>query len=176
MLLSAFVLLVLVSIDVFMVGFTYGLSKVRVSWKKVVLISLIGNVMLGGALVFGYLIRDYITDDIIKWTVFGLFMLIGFLKLINNQNSGVKSVGIKEAIVLGIILAIDGVGVGFAVGLDGVTMPFIFAIITLSFAVDILFFKIGQHMGGRLTKKTKFNLWWLNGVMFMLIGIVGLFL
>ena len=193
-LLAAFILIVVVSIDIFMVGFSYGTVRTKIKLHRLIIISLIGNIILGAALIFGYFIVRHISEDAIKWTVFSLFMLVGIIKICTWTQSQIlkkieraedkgnpeevkpKIQSWKETIILAIILAIDGIGIGFATGLDRITWPFILAIIGVSFFTDIILFRFGQYLGIKLAKKTKFNLGWLNGTIFIALAIINLFI
>ncbi|MCL2846965.1 MAG: manganese efflux pump [Firmicutes bacterium] len=179
--LSSFVLILLVSVDIFVVGFSYGTSRIRVSWKTITLISFIGNLILAAALLLGYFVGFYFSEDAISWTVFSLFMLAGLLKLADWMSSRktekkTQSISIRDAIVLAVILSIDGLAIGFASGIGTTTLIFIVVITTLSFIGDILIFKAGHSLGATLERKARRDLGWLNGVAFMMIAVISLFL
>jgi len=182
-LLAAFIIIVLISIDVFMVGFSYGIDKVKVSNWRLVVISLVGNIVVCLVLIFSSLISDQLSEAAIEWTAFSLFMLIGLYKLTTwyvgkrkSKKNGIdlhtkaeKKQSWKEAILLGLVLAIDGVGAGFAIGF-GLTLIFIFSIIAISFIVDILLFKVGQFVGAKIADKSRIDLGWLPGIIFMCVA------
>ncbi|MCL2850806.1 MAG: manganese efflux pump [Firmicutes bacterium] len=180
---ASFVLLIVVSIDIFMVGFSYGANKTKIGWRRLTLVSLIGNIILGSALIFGYFIVRYIQEDAITWTVFTIFMLVGVIKLCCwmasnalEQETKTRTQNWKETFLLATILAIDGIGIGFATGLDKMTLPFMFIIISISFVFDIFLFKFGEYIGNKLATKTKYNLGWVNGAMFIALAILNIFI
>jgi len=174
-LLASFLIIVLISVDVFMVGFSYGVGRMRVGWWRLTIISAVGNLMLGAALLLGYSISTYIDNNTIRWITAIMFLMIGLFKLAATQNTNTteRAQGLKEAILLGALLAIDGLGAGFAIGLD-VTLLFVICIVAISFVGDIFLFRLGQWAGQKLTTKTQLNLGWLPGVVFIVIALIQL--
>ena len=173
-LLGTFLLIFLVSLDLMAVGFSYGVSKTRVPLKHVIIISTIGSLMIGAALVGGYFVGDVVSETAGKITATVLFALVGFFKLVSWWTSKgsppIKVVGVKEVIVLSFILSIDGIAVGFGAGLDRIALWFIAAVILVSLVTDILLFKLGQTLGKHLAKKVKFDLGWVAGFVFLMLA------
>lgn len=180
-LIAIFVIVILISIDIFMVGFSYGVSGTKIGKSRLIIISAIGNVIVGCALVLGFMISNYITN-IVDWIAFGLFMLIGLYKLTDwyisrkakNKPQNKKQTW-KQTITLAVILAIDGLGAGFVVGF-GVTLWFVLGVVVVSFFCDIFLFRLGHTLGKKLAKKSPVELGWIPGVIFILIAVLGLLL
>jgi len=179
---SVFILIFLVSIDLAAVGFSYGSTKVRVPFLYIFIISIIGSFLLGFALVAGYFLSPYISEPATKWTAFTLFMIIGFFKLgtwYATRGKVVKPnriISLWEALIIAFIVAIDGVGVAFGVGLDRITAAFIIAIVLVSVITDIALFKLGHLLGSKISQKSRRDIGWIGGALLILIGILQLFI
>ena len=181
-LVSSFILIFLVSLDVMAMGFSYGVDGTRVSLPRLVLISAIGNALLAASLFLGYITLAYISDSAIQWTAFILFTLAGSFKLItwwvSSKKTGVvysprkKTPTIPETMFIAILLAIDGIGVGFAVGIGNPSIGFIIAVIATSFVVDILLFKFGEWLSRFLPARKTRNLGWIAGTLLIAIGVL----
>ncbi|MCL2755682.1 MAG: manganese efflux pump [Firmicutes bacterium] len=181
-LITTFLLIFIVSLDLAAVGFAYGTNRIRVPFLNLFVISLIGSIILGSALAAGYFLRAYISETAITWTVFTLFMMIGIFKIISWYTSRKKEfnpdrkISLQETFLLALVLSIDGIGVAFGAGLERVTLLFIVIIVLVSLITDILLFKFGHYLGSTLAKKSRRNLGWLSGVILITIAIVQIFI
>ncbi|MCL2570156.1 MAG: manganese efflux pump [Firmicutes bacterium] len=177
--LSAFILIIVVSFDVFGIGLAYGAQKKSVPLLHLLIISTIGSILIGGALIFGYYTRSFLNPNITMWASFTLFMLIGLFKLASwfanrNKEFQSKQISIKEAVLLALILAIDGTGIAFAIALETINIYFIIAIISISLVTDIVLFKFGQIIGKTVANKSRFNIGFIGGLLLILIAVLQL--
>lgn len=179
---ASFVLLVVASIDVFALGFSYGTRRVRVPMKGLLVVSLIGSLFILTSLLLGFFLGDFLPGEVARWLSFSLFMGVGLSRVIlwffnrKKQKKGVRPITMKELVFLAIFLSLDGIGVGVGTGLGNITLIFIFSIFAVSIFTDILMFKVGQATGDVLANRLMVDLGWVGGVALMLVAIGGLFL
>ena len=83
-----------------------------------------------------------------------------------------KTLSKKEAILLATALSIDSLFAGFSLGLGCNSY---LQLIFLSFILSTSFIFLGIRIGSHLTLKKKFDLSWLSGICFILIGLLKWF-
>lgn len=83
-----------------------------------------------------------------------------------------KELSPKEAAPLAIALGIDGLSVGFGVGLAATNAILITG---LSFISGVLFVMLGSYLGRKVAQKTDLDLSWLSGAFLIVIAILELF-
>ena len=106
---------------------------------------------------------------------FSLFNL-GFILQIyadyeQADRDGSKELSIKEAIPLAIALGLDGLSVGFSIGLSAVGIPLLLG---MSFIVEFLCVLLGVTLGRSVAKKLKFDLSIFSGLILMAIALFEL--
>ena len=180
---AAILLLLVVSIDLFVCGFGYGTSKIHVPFKKVLVINIIGSIMIGIGLFVGYWIGSQFNNGFASWLAFGILFGLGLFKFFawlitknKKQCRAIRLITWRETIVLGIVLAADGLVVGIGATVDSFGLAFICTVIALSLVTDHLVFWLGQSMGKKVTKRIKLDLSWLSGTLLMILAVVGIFI
>ena len=180
---SAVVLLVVISFDVMALGFAHGTSGTRVPLLRLFFISLIGSLMLGASLAVGHLLGEVVSESVITWTAFGLFMGVGFFKFASwcltppsREPVEPRTISLWGCMVLALMLSLDGMGVGLAVGIGEVTWLFIGIIVAASMFTEILLFRLGHLLGRRLRERSCTDIGWLPGIVLMTLAAVGLFI
>ena len=177
-----------ISLDLFACGFGYGTGKNRVPPTKIFVINLMGTVVIGAGLFFGYFLSPHIDCTITEWLSFGILFCFGFLKLAQwlltkfrntkkenpAQPTDIKAFTWRETFILGIALSLDGFAVGFGATIATMGLPFIIAAIVLSLVTDPLVFALGQKIGGKVKERIHLDLSWLSGAILIVIAIVGL--
>ncbi len=78
-----------------------------------------------------------------------------------------------ECLGLGFVLSIDSLGVGLSYGLENQLQWSLFAI---SFAFSIISILLGNILGKKIAKKSKFNLSYLSGIVLIGLSISKLFI
>jgi len=84
---------------------------------------------------------------------------------------GSKELSVKEAIPLAIALGIDGLSVGFSVGLTAVAIPLLLG---MSFIVEFFCVLFGVALGRGIAKKIKFDLSMISGLILIAIAVFEL--
>ena len=79
-----------------------------------------------------------------------------------------KSLTPQEAVPLALALGIDGLSVGFSLGLLGVNF---WLLIVMSLMTEVLCMVAGTQLGTRIAKNTTFDFSLLSGVILILLGI-----
>ena len=176
---SALLFMLVISIDLFVCGLGFGLGKVHVSFRKVILINLIGTFMIGVGLFAGYYLRSFISESAVEWIAFSVLFGLGLYKVVQwcckkENTETVRPITWPEACILGIGLSLDGMAIGLGVTIGNMGMSFIVTAIVLSLVTDPLVFAIGQFVGKRLTKRARLDLSWLSGALLVMIATVGL--
>jgi len=181
---AAFVLLLVISFDVLALGFSFGTSGVRVPFGRLFMVSLIGSVMLGLSLVLGHLVGELVHPDVVMWSAFGLFMAVGLFKVASwvyaprdgEESQGDRTITLLGCVTLALMLSLDGLGVGLAVGIGAITWVFIAVIFAVSLFSEIALFRLGQLLGRTLRKSTRRDVGWLPGTILIVLAFVGLFI
>lgn len=83
-----------------------------------------------------------------------------------------KTLSPAEAASLAVALSFDGIAVGFGAALAGIST---WAVIVSSLVMGMLALCLGLYLGGRLARKTPFNLSWLGGGILIVMAFLKLF-
>jgi len=179
---AAVIFVLIVSIDLFACGLAYGASKVRVPFTKVLAINLVGKVMVGASLFAGYYLGELVPTAVGIWLGFSVLVTVGIVKVIQwyltrNKPFTPNANGISwyEAIILGIVLSLDGDAMAFGATMTDMPMMFIFAVLGIALISDQVVFLASQYLGGKFTKKANLNLGWLSGVIIIAVATAKLF-
>jgi len=179
----AFIVVVVVSIDLFACGLNYGAQRIRVPWKHLFVINIVGSILIGAALVVGFFVGHVIPESVGELLPFVVFYLLASFKLIiwlwQYGTPGAvlsKNITIRESFILAVILAIDGMLVAFGAAMDWLSVVFVVSVIVISLVFNIVFFRVGQGLGKTLVRKTNINLGWLGAIALYIIAVVQLFI
>lgn len=189
MLLAYFVTFIIVifsvSLDGFTVGITYGLRKMRITIGALLVIMCCSFVIVFASMSVGKFIRPYIPEVLAQQIGGLIFIFLGIFILysqIQSKNKHVPAenahvltkimndpiyadrdfsgiISLRESFLLGIALALDAFGAGFAISMFGFA-----PIVTASFIALMsgLFLSIGLQIGALLAKQS-----WMNRFMFL---------
>lgn len=181
-----------VSLDGFTVGITYGLRKISITILTLMIIVACSGIVVFCSMVAGNVLSRFISPTYAAYSGsiiligLGLFLLLSLVRtkikikkkpkssygsfidnptMVDSDNSGTLS--ISEALVLGIALALDAFGAGFAAAMLG------FPVVTTTIFVAIasgLFVFSGFKLGHLLS-----HIKWINQLTYvppiLLIGI-----
>lgn len=70
-----------ISFDSLATFFGYGISNIKVPFKRVLIISLLSTFILACGIIFGYLLSGVISSSITKYISFSILLLVGLIKL-----------------------------------------------------------------------------------------------
>ena len=82
--LEALLLSASLSMDAFTAGFAYGSNKIKIPFKSVQVINVIGVIILGISLLIGSVIKQYINSNITIIICFVILFILGILKLLDS--------------------------------------------------------------------------------------------
>lgn len=86
-------------------------------------------------------------------------------------NTKKRILSLKEAILTGIILAVDSLGAGISVALQ--CFPYFLIIFTFIFSIFLM--SIGYFLGKILTKKLDLEFDYLSGLILIILALIKLF-
>jgi len=132
---------------------------------------------LGMAKIFDSAIKKTIRkhNGINKNFKFSMFNL-GFVLNVyaNPEDADVdksKVLSPRESIPLAFALGLDGLSVGFGVG---IIAPHVVLIISLSFVIGILMIWAGAYLGHKVAQSIDLDLGWLSGIILLVIAFLGI--
>lgn len=173
---NIFICLIL-AIDVFLIGFNYGISKIKIPFISVISVTLINFIVIGIGVVISFLFSNIIPPKILDFVSIGLLFSLGIFNLIkyflnckeeNLDKNNDKFLSPSECLVLAFILTPDGFSASLSCGGDQTnsTIFMITFLITTFFAIFL-----GSTLGYKLSKKIKLNLSWLSPTFLILYSI-----
>lgn len=188
------------SVDSLASGLACGTDKIKIPLRSALIIAAICSLTFGATLLLGDVLQPWLPPQPVKWLSFVILAAIGMFKLAeawtktpfirHSQNKpsclldknfsswllhdGMqadknkdKVLSAKEAVPLAAALSLDGLAAGISAGLGGVTpLAILFAFVLGFFAVSG-----GQKIGKKLAEKSKIDLSWLAGVIFIAMAI-----
>lgn len=80
--LNALLFSLAISFDNLATFFGYGISNIKVPFKRILLISILSTLILACGIAFGYLLSSVITSNVTKYISFAVLLLVGLIKLI----------------------------------------------------------------------------------------------
>ena len=117
-------------------------------------------------------IRKHKGSGQVKFSLFNLgFILQIYADYEQADADDSKELSIKEAIPLAVALGIDGLSVGFSVGLTAISVPLLLG---MSFIVEFCCVLLGATLGRDTAKRINFDLSILGGVILIAIALFEL--
>lgn len=89
LILEAVLLAATLSIDAFIASFAYGSNKIKIPFRSVLAINIVCSGILGLAILFGSLLRPYLSKEASSWICFSILLFIGLAKLLDNITKSV---------------------------------------------------------------------------------------
>ena len=169
-----------VSVDAFAAGFTYGVSKVRVPFTSVLIVTGVSSLVLGFSLAAGSLLCRLVPGNMAQYVSFVILFVLGIVKLFDrsrheeaeqadkNQDAFVSA---EEATVLGAALSLDSLAAGVGAGVHASQIPSAFL---LSFLVGALAVEAGGLLGRLISTRCQSNLCWVSGILLIVLAFVKL--
>lgn len=186
-----FLLVVVLSLDAFTAGLSYGTAKVSVPLLSVFIIALLSGAMLTLSLLAGNYLLALIPTGLTKTISFMVLFLLSLYKFydtlpilhrrdsqlttgniserVNKKDKAVLSG--REAALLAVALSIDNISAGLCTGT--VSLPFITLLIFTS-VIHFIAIQTGLMTGRLLLSKTSHNFTWLGACILMLLAFLRL--
>ncbi len=188
-----FILLVIVlSMDAFAAGFSYGMGRVLVPFPSLLIIALLSGCMLTASMIAGNFILSFIPASLTKGISFSVLFLLSLYKFydalpqlhlkthglttdtisekVNKTDKDILSG--KEAALLAFALSIDNISAGLCTG----TVPLpIFVLLLITIAIHFASIRLGVLTGNLLANKSSHRFAWLGGLILMLLAFCRLF-
>lgn len=188
-----FILLVIVlSLDAFAAGFSYGMGKVFVPFFSLLIIALVSGCMLTASMIAGNIILSFIPAGLTKGISFSVLFLLSLYKFydalpqlhlkahglttdtisekVNKENKAVLSG--KEAALLALALSIDNISAGLCTG--AFPLP-IFVLLLITITIHFVSIRLGILTGSILADKSSHCFAWLGGLILMILAFCRLF-
>lgn len=187
-----FILLVIVlSMDAFAAGFSYGIGKVYVPFFSLLIIALLSGSMLTASMIAGNFIMHLIPASLTKRISFFVLFLLSLYKFYDalpqlHRKNGSLTTGTisekvnqtdkavlsgKEAALLAFALSVDNISAGLCTG----TIPCpIFILLMLTTVIHFVSMKLGLLTGSLLAAKNSYRFAWMGGVILMLLAFCRL--
>lgn len=191
-----FILLVVVlSMDAFAAGLSYGTQKVQVPFLSLAIIALLSGAMLTASLVAGNFLMSFIPEALTKGISFTVLFLLSLYKFydalpglrpkgggtgsgkfttgnisekVNKEDKAILSC--REGALLAIALSVDNISAGLCTGT--VSLPSIILLL-LTTAIHFFALKLGLFAGRMLSHKSQ-GLAWLGGAILMVLAFLRL--
>ncbi|WP_060207653.1 manganese efflux pump MntP family protein [Sporosarcina koreensis] len=179
-LITILIIAVAANIDNLGISMAYGLRANRIPFRYNLIISLISTVCAFVSIFAGSMLSDILSRS--TSNLIGGILLIGLgLWVVKKTASPSKDdtrkmdfINWKESIVLGFILALNCLSIGFSAGVTGIE-PYstALAIGIFSFISIILGVRLGEHIGtswlGQQAER-------IGGMLLMIIGVIEIFI
>jgi len=85
---EALLLAIVLSIDVFAVSFAYGSSKIKIPFKSIMVITIIGSSILALSIYLGALLLPFISYRVAPMLSFGILFTLGLIKIFDSVIKG----------------------------------------------------------------------------------------
>lgn len=179
-LLYLFIIAILNSIDNFGVGVAYSVAGIKVKLSKNLLIAFLAFIVSFIASLFGQAISNFLSDELCAIVSMFLLILMGARmiytassKTKRNDNNKVKEIDYKEALTIGIALALDDVGSSVSSALIGYSA---FMVSFPYFIISLAIFFSGNYGAKFITKLNIGNKpTIIAGILMIIIGLSQFF-
>jgi putative Mn2+ efflux pump MntP len=165
------------SLDALAAAFAYGCSGTRIPVRSVVVINIVCTAILAAALFAGTYAAQFIPAGAGVIIAFTVLLIIGAVKLVQSLRSSPdcnKTETVLRpaaAAVLAACLSLDGLAAGFGAALGGVNTAVMLGVSLVAHMVAV---PLGCRLGRSLSRKTRFNISWLGGVVIIVIAFTRL--
>ena len=168
------ILIFALTMDSFMVSFSYGASRIKISFSVVAGMNLVMSGMLGMAVWIGngfsYFIEGRTTDVLAGVLLGGMggYQIYHSVRIQKqNMTKKTRKLNFMSGIILAVALSIDSVAVGMGAGLlEGVR----WMLIAGAFLWGIFMMEIGWKLGNCCAKFYKKDLSWVGGICLLLLA------
>lgn len=183
-------LVVVLSMDAFAAGLSYGMDRVKVPFLSLIIIALLSGGMLTASLLAGNLLLDAIPQGLTRGLSFTVLFLLSLYKFYDalprlHPGSGGLTTGsisrkvnkedkailtCREGALLAFALSVDNISAGLCTGT--VSLPTIILLL-LTTAIHFFAFRMGLFTGALLSRRSC-RITWLGGAVLMLLAFLRL--
>lgn len=168
---EAILMALALSADAFAMSFSYGVNFTKINKYSNLIISIMCTLMLGISLYISDIVNQFIPPDISKIASFLILFILGLYKLFqNNSNSIIRTLKLRESILVGFSMSIDSMVVGIT-GAEGTSKLVILAIVFIVSVFAILF---GNYLGYKLSEVTKIDISKLGAIIIIVLAFLKL--
>ncbi len=174
------ILVTALSVDAFAAGFVYGVSKIKVPFLSVIIVTAISSLILVVSLLAGSLVSRLLPGNVTEYFSFLLLFILGLVKLFDRTRHEEAETADKnkdavlsptEAFALGAALSIDSLAVGIGAGIPSSYIPTAFLASAWIGALAVL---LGSLLGRLIASHCRSNLCWVSGVLLILLAFMKL--
>ena len=185
------ILIIVLSMDAFTAGLSYGMDDVRVPFSSVLTVAFLSGCMLTLSLYAGDFLLLFLPAGLTKIVSFTVLFLLSLYKLydaipwLHKGNSGLTTDKIsqkinyaspsilskKEAALLGMALSVDNISAGLCTGTLNINPCLLLLITTL---IHLLSIRLGLFTGKLLSQKGLRSFSWLGAAILMLLAFCRL--
>lgn len=174
------IICLILAIDVFLIGFNYGISKIKIPFISIISITLINFIVIGSGVVFSFFFSSFVSENILNFVSIGLILLLGIINLIkfflnckenNLDKNNDKLLSPSECLILAFILTPDGFSASLSCGNNKINCIVFISIFVITTFLSIL---IGSKIGYKLSKKIKLNLSWISPTFLIIYSLIKL--
>ena len=185
------ILIIVLSMDAFTAGLSYGMDSVRVPFSSVLTVAFLSGCMLTLSLYAGDFLLLFLPAGLTKIVSFTVLFLLSLYKLydtipwLHRGNSGLTTDKIshkinyaspsilskKEAALLGMALSVDNISAGLCTGTLDLNPGLLLLITTL---IHLLSIRLGLFTGKLLSQKGLRSFSWLGAAILMLLAFCRL--
>lgn len=167
-------LVVAVNIDALSFGFASGLCKSKIKWNYALCMAVISTILFSVPLYLSHIVVKYLNEDIfyiingIVLCLLGIFYILSaFRKKTEQEIYNTKS--LKGCIISVLPISLDSIFTAF---LNGYSLSYVIFGIVFYFVTTFCFIFFANLIGLKLTSKSKLNINWVSGVIFLILGIL----
>jgi len=194
MMLGILFLIIMFSIDNFLVSTSYSIKGINISLKYIFIICLTNTLSLLLSFIFSDILKLFLSDMIVKFVGFVILFSLGiynmfqdkikiyfsnikknkfidvYLDEINADFDNSKSLGLSETMVLAFVLSLDSLVGGISMGILNLN---VFSSLIIMFIINFIFFILGKYIGNYLNRYIHFNLSYLCGFVIVLVALLN---
>lgn len=167
-------LVIAISLDALSFGFACGLNKSKIKWSYALCMAFISTILFAVPLYISHMVIEYL-NNIVFYIVNGivlcamgvLYLILSFTKKPEQKSFSTK--GLKSCITSVFPISLDAIFTAF---LNGYSLRFVIFGIIFYFVVTFCFIFFANLIALRLSHKSKLNIDWLSGVIFIILGIL----
>ncbi len=183
------ILIIVLSMDAFTAGLSYGMENVQVPFSSLSIIALLSGSMLTASLFAGNIFLGVIPGKMTKVISFSVLFLLSLYKFydaipqLHKKENGLTTGSIsrkvnkddkavlsgKEAAALSAALSIDNISAGLCTGTVSLS-PIILLLLTI--AIHFMSIRLGLFTGQMISRKSSHNLTWLGAAILLMMSFL----
>lgn len=195
-----FVIILCLSFDALLASFSYGINRIKIPLKSMIIINLVITITFILAMVIGEILSDFINPSYLNIISFFILFSLAILKFfeysikkyfcnIKNKSFKLYNMSFILSVVSDSTLADvdkskelnckEAISLGLALSLDGICAALSIGLLfnnyllafIYSFSITFLMFIIGNKLGNKISRKKDINLSWFSGLILLILSI-----